>query len=220
MRLVVSVLVLVCLAASAGSTAANLQSVNETQRQLDEYGVYNAVIGVMFADHKVTFANENNDVDLLLIESRTVSHALPYHSPSIGLDFKKLNPVPSPEPIRIVPSYGSRKFQSSEAGEREALADYSNQNNQPVTLRRLFNLKMDYALIDSQETKGEAQDGKQARGIVTFSRVGFNSARTQAVVYMGYSRYMCCGWGYGIFLVKEGATWRVDREQRIWVAIA
>jgi len=222
MKFLISIFVLVCLVAVVGLRAANVQSVDETPRLLDEYAVYSAVIGELLAGNKVNFHDGGvNRVDLLLIESRTVSNALSssYPLPRLGLD-KDFQPIATPTPIRIVPSYGSRESRNPRVSEYEAQVDFRFQNREPLTLRRLFNLNVDYVLIDSRETKRDAfaQEGKEVRGVVKFSRVGFNSRRTKAYVKMDYVCGSWCGRGYGIVLVKQGDVWKVEDWRLAWIA--
>lgn len=58
-----------------------------------------------------------------------------------------------------------------------------------------------------------------ARGIMTFSRVGFNAARTQAVVNVSYSCGGLCGKGTIVLLYRDATgRWRVVRTTRMWVS--
>ena len=58
----------------------------------------------------------------------------------------------------------------------------------------------------------------QAPGITTFSRVGFNAALDQALVYMGTQSNWLAGAGYYILLKKGYGTWSIDQQVMIWIS--
>ena len=55
-------------------------------------------------------------------------------------------------------------------------------------------------------------------GLVSFSKVGFNSTHDQAFVYVGSSCQLLCGDGNYILLNKEDGRWTVKVVQEIWVS--
>jgi hypothetical protein len=58
----------------------------------------------------------------------------------------------------------------------------------------------------------------QAPGITTFSKVGFNANRDQALVYMGTQSNWTVGTGYYLLLKKVNGTWSIDQQVMIWVS--
>jgi hypothetical protein len=58
----------------------------------------------------------------------------------------------------------------------------------------------------------------QAPGITTFSKVGFNAKRDQALVYMGTQSNWTVGTGYYLLLKKVNGTWSIDQQVMIWVS--
>jgi hypothetical protein len=60
----------------------------------------------------------------------------------------------------------------------------------------------------------------QAAGFVTFSRPGFNSEGTEALLYVTYSCGWLCGTGYLYFLTRESSNskWTVSNRLFLWVA--
>jgi hypothetical protein len=57
-----------------------------------------------------------------------------------------------------------------------------------------------------------------ARGIDRLSRVGFNQARDQALVYVGATYASLGGDGIYFLLRRSGATWTVDKEAQVWIS--
>ncbi len=56
------------------------------------------------------------------------------------------------------------------------------------------------------------------KGIISFSRVGFNQERTQALVSVSIGCGSLCGEGNLIFLEKENGKWNVERKIGLWVS--
>jgi len=176
-----------------GLGQANL---NQTAELTEEYEVYNAVIGNMFADNKITFDFGGKvPVKLLVIEERTVS------DPS----FREEPWTPKSD---LVTPYNDMRGQ------------YQVKNQHPVALKRWFTLTVDYEVVNSPESKRTAyeREGSEVHGIVSFSRVGFNKARTEALVYMSYVCGGLCGHGFTFWMEKSGDTWKVKEIIRMWIS--
>ena len=58
----------------------------------------------------------------------------------------------------------------------------------------------------------------QAPGITTLSRVGFNAAFDQALVYIGTQSNWLVGTGYYVLLKKAGGVWSIDQQVMSWVS--
>jgi hypothetical protein len=59
----------------------------------------------------------------------------------------------------------------------------------------------------------------RSQGLVTFSRVGFNAARTQAVVLVTRGCGGLCGMGNVVLLDRDPAgRWRVVRSDMLWIS--
>jgi hypothetical protein len=58
----------------------------------------------------------------------------------------------------------------------------------------------------------------QAPGITTLSRVGFNAAFNQALVYIGTQSNWLAGSGYYILLTKKNGSWSIDQQVMTWVS--
>jgi hypothetical protein len=57
-----------------------------------------------------------------------------------------------------------------------------------------------------------------AHGILTFSRVGFNSDKSQAVVYMKYDGNVMSHYGAYFLLVRKGGLWEFQTKKTIWIS--
>ena len=57
-----------------------------------------------------------------------------------------------------------------------------------------------------------------APGILLVSRIGFNSDKTEAIVYAGKSCGTLCGEGYYVRLTKIGERWAVADQTTVWIA--
>jgi len=57
-----------------------------------------------------------------------------------------------------------------------------------------------------------------ARGILAFSRVGFDPAKTEALVYVEYQKDFRDGFGASFVLSREGTNWQVVSEVLQWLS--
>ena len=57
-----------------------------------------------------------------------------------------------------------------------------------------------------------------APGITSLSRVGFNTALDQALVYVGTMSHYLAGAGYFVLLKKVNGSWIVDQQVMTWIS--
>lgn len=57
-----------------------------------------------------------------------------------------------------------------------------------------------------------------SQGIMTFSRVGFNAAQDQALVYAGNQQNYLAGRGNYILLTKKGGQWAIEEVVMAWIS--
>jgi hypothetical protein len=90
-------------------------------------------------------------------------------------------------------------------------------------------LGVPYALLSQDEITSifnVNQDGWQvfyerypdARGILTFSRVGFDAALDQALVYIGNQSQALAGSGHYVLLNKVNGVWTIDQKVMTWIS--
>lgn len=104
----------------------------------------------------------------------------------------------------------------------ETVDDLRPKNKESFKFARNFNLDRQYVLLSGEENRTLFKPGvgdgwksfrekyPKAGGIVTFSRVGFNADRTQALVYRGYQCGGLCGGGNYYLLSRKNGVWVID----------
>ncbi|HEV2913980.1 MAG TPA: hypothetical protein VGX92_11930 [Pyrinomonadaceae bacterium] len=107
--------------------------------------------------------------------------------------------------------------------EQETFEDFRARSREPHALENLFSAPLRIKVISGPELSDYFSGGPvgwrllyrrypDARGILTFSTVGFNREMNQALVYRSFTCGGTCGHGSFVFLVKEGGVWRVRGE--------
>ncbi len=102
-------------------------------------------------------------------------------------------------------------------------------NDRPYPLAADLQLGTKYVLLsqaDMDALFNVNQDGWQmfyerypdADGILTLSRVGFNSSMDQALVYAGSQSHYLAGAGYFFLLEKVNGAWMVDQKVMTWIS--
>jgi hypothetical protein len=102
-----------------------------------------------------------------------------------------------------------------------------NDASYPVSPR--MDLGVPYVLLTRDQMTqlfNQNQDGWQlfyeqypgAPGITTLSRVGFNAAFDQALVYVGTMSHWLAGAGYFVLLNKVNGAWVVDQQVMSWIS--
>jgi hypothetical protein len=111
----------------------------------------------------------------------------------------------------------------------ETIQSFRNRNDAAYTLRPDMQIGAGYVLLTQVEKTGlfnQNRDGWQlfyekypdAPGITTLSRVGFNNALDQALVYAGTQSQWLAGAGYYLFLKKVNGTWTVLQQVMTWIS--
>jgi hypothetical protein len=101
----------------------------------------------------------------------------------------------------------------------ETVDDLRAKNKETHTFGRRFDIKRQYILVSEKEIDDIFKKGggwweefyrryPETRGFVTFSRVGFNADKTQALVYQAHSCGGLCGGGGYVLLVKVNGVWK------------
>lgn len=112
----------------------------------------------------------------------------------------------------------------------ETLTHFQEQNKHASSLLNHIHLQVKYVLVSQTELKAifgsDAKTGWEqfyrmypnTNGIYTLSRVGFNTARTQALVYFGNTRGWLEGEGSYVFLTQINGIWIVQNQLGAWVS--
>ena len=165
------------------------------QVEADEYLVYAAVIKSLYAVGPALQVVLNDHTDLSKIVSPEKFTELGQDSPAIDL---------------------------------AAEANFQNRNLQKYPLQDHLNLASKLILISSEDFKKIIGPGlnadsfyaafPNAQGFLTLSRVGFNPARTQAIVYTAEWKGPLNGTGYLYFLVKSTSLWTIKTKILDWIS--
>jgi len=156
----------------------------------EEYAVYAAVINKLFAGNKVTFDTQS-PVNLLVIKNRTVDD-----HPRMGGQDRHWRYVAE----RLAPIT------------QDTIAAYKAQNRAPSQLEDAFKLSIKHLLVEEKELElfrrehrwGEFyKEYPASGGFISFSQVGFNPERSQALVYFEHWCGGLCGSGIYVLLVKK-----------------
>ncbi len=105
--------------------------------------------------------------------------------------------------------------------------DHQAKNEEDRKLENNFTFRGKVIFLSEKEQKQvfrKGQDGwtrfnkkyPKAKRIISFSRVGFNQERTQALVSVSMSCGGQCGEGGFILLQKENGKWNVQKDIGLW----
>lgn len=121
-------------------------------------------------------------------------------------------------------------LKSSSILSSETVDDLRAKNEETHTFKRRFDIKRKYILVSEKEIDDIFKKGggwweefyrryPETRGFATFSRVGFNDDKTQALVYQAHSCGGLCGGGAYVLLVKINGVWtRKGTVGPVWVS--
>ncbi len=160
--------------------------------EAEEYAAYKAVIAHMLNKRGT------RPVKLVLLWEQTAINGSKLTSP----DWK----------LRPQGIYGINK---------DTLDDYVAKNDQQQHLERLFDLKVEYELVNNNDYLKLMFEGTfhkkypDTLGIIYFSRVGFNQEKTQALIYR--KMQTPSGRADYFLLVKEKGIWKIACEKMDWI---
>lgn len=171
-----------------------------------DYAIYSALIRDMFAGGKVTF-DTGSKVNLLVIQNRLVS------------DQTRGRPEREHEFVR----------QMLKGASEETISDFKMNSNVTDQLQRRFDLAVEYVIVEkekldrpvSKDTEFWSEFYKtypDSGGYVSLSRVGFNKARTQALVYIEHDCNTLCATGHYVLLAKRDDCWTVVQRAMAWIS--
>jgi len=135
----------------------------------------------------------------------------------------------SPGGVGDTASILDRVIQNMPGIDGETADSFRARNDSAWPVQPGMDLGSTYALLSQAEMTsifGQNQDGWQlfyeqypdAPGITTLSRVGFNYAFDQALVYVGTLSHYLAGAGYYVLLKKVNGSWIVDQQVMSWIS--
>ena len=121
---------------------------------------------------------------------------------------------------------------------KDTQADYDAKNKTPAALESKFSISIPVVLlsaVERDEIFGVTGEGDKktadrkgfetldrlypnSQGFMRLSRVGYNHARTQALVSAGNVCGPLCGEGRVFLLVKDGNSWKIKYAVTTWVS--
>lgn len=111
---------------------------------------------------------------------------------------------------------------------QEVVANFLEKNKRQHRLENAFNLSVPYVLVSEKEYEEIFQndDGWQtfyrkypaSQGLMTLSKVGFNSETNRALVYVGNQHAGLGGAGYYVLLTKENGAWVIKGKSGAWIS--
>jgi len=108
------------------------------------------------------------------------------------------------------------------------LEDFRAKNQEPHPVGSGLKLDVNVVLISQAEMTEIFQDSDgwdtfydrypDSQGVMTLSRVGFNAAMDQALVYVGNQSHWLAGAGYFLLLSKIDGRWTIQSEMMAWIS--
>jgi hypothetical protein len=176
----------------------------------EEYVVYAAVIERLFAGDKVSFDTQS-PVKLLVIKDHT------------GVDRNGDRLLAQD----LSGGVGDYVRQWTSALSQEAVQDYRIKNNESHQLKGGFSLKIKHVFVQREELEQFLKEGRWEEfykkypvsgGFISFSRVGFNREKNEALVYFEHWCGGLCGSGIYLQLKKGEQGWKVSKVDRAWIS--
>lgn len=178
----------------------------------EDYKVYDAVVRHMFRDG-ITRFDMNAKVDQIVIRDRTRSE---YASRLPKEDWERV------------------KTQLRSLSD-ETIAGYESARKMESDLERKFDFQIKYVLIGDKQLRGIFYNPKEydrtmeqwkefdrvypkSAGFNSFSRVGFDKAKRNALVYFVNWCGLICGTGTYVHVGKGENGWVVKESARIWIS--
>jgi hypothetical protein len=104
-----------------------------------------------------------------------------------------------------------------------ALEDFDQKNLNSERIGRQIKTRHKYIVMSENERREYFREGHSSweafdkkyphsKGLIAFSRVGFNISKDQALVYVSQSCGSRCGTGKYYVLSKDGSGWRIRSE--------
>lgn len=163
--------------------------------EAEEYAVYSAVITERYV--------KGDSPKLLVISNQTSFYGDERQRAIYGDDY--VEKTTSEQRVR-------QMKQSSPSVSEEILSDYDAKRMQHNKIRHNFNFLVGYTLINEVEP----ENGKKLDRIIRLSKVGFNSEKTQAFVYVEFICFALCGEGNEFLLEKADGVWKIKETFGGW----
>ncbi len=178
---------------------------NSEKWEAEDYEVYNALI-VNGLDLIANWGKSLNEMELIVIVDHT------------GTDCE------SDAELKETLQYVSEQMPSLDS---ETIYNFRSKNAQSYFLDCYFDLPVKVVLLSDDVMREIFDDDgwkefyeryASAEGIMRISRVGFNSTKDQALVYVGSNCDYLYGVGYYVLFIKENGVWMIQDEVCTWIS--
>lgn len=197
-----AVFALLCTLLSISSPASNRQKPIPSATD-DEYAIYSLIIRTRFAEKEVT---------KIVIQDRAGTPGILTAQMADG--------------ERQFEAYVRKMLPEVQAA---TVADFKGNGKEAGQLEKRFSINVPYFLVTSKEiseifhARGDAWNDfykkyPGAQGILSFSRVGFDRRRDQALVYYGNQAAWLGGAGYLVLLAKTNGSWVIVKTSMLWIS--
>ncbi len=163
--------------------------------ETEEYAVYSAVINERYV--------KGDSAKLLVILNQTSFYGNQRERAIYGDDYVKR--TTSEQRIR-------QMKESYPSVSEEILSDYDAKRMKSNKVGHNFNLLVEYKLINEDEL----ENNKRLDMTIRLSKVGFNSEKTQAFVYVEFICFALCGEGNQLLLEKADGVWKIKQNFGGW----
>lgn len=194
-----------CALAGLMAAASSPQEMRQTVADPEEYAVYAAVLKARYLDGSVkryVFAAETNSED----KTAFIGYRM-------GITFS-----------------GAKRPEV----ELETSVDFNAKGKEPCQLNDKLTLPVPYSLVTESDLRkvfdGTDQKLNQAGwndfykkypgapGAISFSRVGFNAKKDQALLYVARQAGFVNGSGRYFVLSRKGDAWKIEKEVIMWLS--
>ena len=122
------------------------------------------------------------------------------------------------------------RSRSKQAPSDETVGNFNSHQVEGCSLKAALDPAISYSLISEKELHGyfnnKHKDGwgifyakhPKAAGYLQFSAVGYNTPRTEALVFLGHYCGSLCGTGHLFLLEKENGQWVVKNRLMQWIS--
>ena len=197
LTIIAAFLLLGCMATSKMTTSAD--NTPQSKAEGEDYAIYLSLLNKLYS-------NNSGTASVGIVEQTSL-----FSPPGGSLD-KTLNFV---------------RQQTSGQIPQEVIDDIKIKNRDSYKLDDHFNIGVKYVLLPKQEiqdlfssggTWAELNERYSINQVIVFSKIGFNRAKTQALVYTSTRSGPKTGYGLYVYLTKNNGVWTIKHQVEVWVS--
>ena len=144
-----------------------------------------------------------------------------------GKDILITGVTAAPADVRSHWGHWGFRSKSKAAPSHDTVVDFERKARSTCVLNPQFAEGKSYKIITQGELDTAVKDGgwqafykkyPEAGGTWTFSRPGYNSGRSEAIVCVSHWCGELCGTGHLYFLAKQNGQWKVQNRLMLWIS--